>query len=87
MMMRGLGWNRRVSWTFLMKNLSICSVMLKSAMTPSFMGRMAWMLPGVRPSIIFASMPTAWMVFLPVRPSWRMATTEGSFSTMPRPRT
>ena len=31
----------------------------KSAMTPSFMGRMATMFPGVRPSIILASRPTA----------------------------
>src|SRR3989304_5388510 len=28
-------------------------------MTPSFMGRMAVMFPGVRPSISFASLPTA----------------------------
>src|ERR1039458_3656076 len=35
------------------------SVTLKSAMTPSFMGLMATMLPGVRPSISLASLPTA----------------------------
>ena len=32
------------------------SVTLKSAMTPSFMGRIATMLPGVRPSISLASL-------------------------------
>jgi peptidyl-prolyl cis-trans isomerase D len=34
-------------------------VISKSAMTPSFSGRMATMLPGVRPSISLASAPTA----------------------------
>jgi len=34
-------------------------VISKSAMTPSFMGRMAVMLPGVLPSISLASLPTA----------------------------
>ena len=34
---------------------SIFSVISKSAMTPSFIGRMAAMLPGVRPSISLAS--------------------------------
>src|SRR5947209_13136838 len=58
------------------------SVTLKSAMTPSFMGLIATMLPGVRPSISFASLPTASTspVFL------LMATIEGSFTTMPLPR-
>ena len=38
--------------------------MSKSAITPSFSGRMAWMWPGVRPSMRFASAPTArsWLV-------------------------
>ncbi len=71
-----------------MKYLSICSVIVKSAMTPSFIGRIAVMFPGVRPSICFAASPTAWIVFLPLGPpSWRIATTEGSSSTMPFPRT
>ena len=39
--------------------------------------------PGVRPSMRFASTPTA--CTSPVR--WSMATTDGSLSTMPRPRT
>ena len=44
------------------------------------------MLPGVRPSIIFASLPTAQrLVVLPFL--FMMATTDGSFSTMPRPLT
>ena len=66
-----------------MKWRSISSVTSKSAMTPSFSGRMAEIVPGVRPSIRLASMPTA--CTSPVRES--MATTLGSDSTMPRPRT
>ena len=88
MMMRGDGENRRESSTFLMNCFSICSVTVKSAMTPSFIGRIAVMLPGVRPSICFAARPTSWITRLPFGPpSWRIATTEGSFSTMPLPRT
>jgi hypothetical protein len=74
-------------WTLKMKYLSIASVTSKSAMTPSFMGRMATMLAGVLPSISFAVAPTARP---PRRTSvvpFRTATTEGSFRTMPRPRT
>jgi hypothetical protein len=50
-------------------------------MTPSFIGLMATMLPGVRPSISLASLPTASTspVFL------LMATIEGSLTTMPLP--
>ncbi|CAB4531078.1 unannotated protein [freshwater metagenome] len=59
------------------------SVVSKSAITPSFRGRIATMLPGVRPIIFLASIPTARIP--PV--SWLTATTEGSFKTMPRPRT
>jgi hypothetical protein len=77
------GWAKRFWCTRWMKWRSISSVMSKSAMTPSFNGRMAWMEPGVRPSIRFASMPTA--CTSPVPES--TATTEGSESTMPRPRT
>src|SRR6478735_7032010 len=64
-----------------MKYVSIFSVALKSAITPSFIGLMATMFPGVRPSISFASLPTASTspVFL------LMATIEGSFTTMPLP--
>ncbi len=88
MMMRGLGDKSLETCTFLMNCLSICSVTVKSAITPSFIGRIATMLPGVLPSISLASLPTAWMVFLPLGPpSWRMATTEGSSRTMPLPRT
>ena len=56
---------------------------LKSAITPSFMGRMATMFPGVRPTISLASLPTAStspVVLL-------MATIEGSLTTIPLPRT
>ena len=71
-----------------MKCWSIFSVTVKSAMTPSRIGRIAVMWPGVRPSMRFASLPTAAIVLAPPGPrSWRMATTEGSFRTMPWPRT
>jgi len=76
------------SCTMRMNCLSICSVTVKSAITPSFIGRMASMLPGTLPSMALASAPTAWMVFLPLGPpSWRMETTDGSSRTMPLPRT
>ena len=58
MMMRGL-LNQPRACTILMNCLSICSVTVKSAMTPSFMGRMASMLPGTLPSMALASWPTA----------------------------
>src|SRR5687767_11491226 len=51
-------------------------------MTPSFIGLIATMLPGVRPSISFASLPTA-----STRPLiLLMATIDGSLTTMPFPR-
>jgi hypothetical protein len=88
MMMRGLGRSSERGCTILMNCLSICSVTVKSAITPSFIGRIASMLPGTLPSMALASAPTAWIVFLPFGPpSWRIETTEGSFSTMPVPRT
>ena len=45
--------------------------------------RIAEIVPGVRPSMRFASIPTA--CTSPLR--WSIATTEGSERTMPRPRT
>ena len=67
---------------FLMKWVSIFSAASKSAMTPSFIGLIAVMLPGVRPSISLASVPTASM-----RPlTLFRATMDGSLTTMPRPR-
>ena len=51
-------------------------------MTPSFMGRMAVMLPGVRPIISRASSPTATIML-----SSLTATTEGSRMTIPLPLT
>src|SRR5438874_1604686 len=66
-----------------MKWRSISSVTSKSAITPSFRGLIAWIVPGVRPSIRFASIPTAWTS--PERES--TATTLGSDNTIPRPRT
>ena len=77
------GCAKRCWCTFWMKWRSICSVTSKSAMTPSFSGRIAWIVPGVRPSMRFASTPTA--CTSPVR--WSIATTDGSERTMPRPRT
>ena len=46
----------------------------KSAITPSFSGLMALIVDGVRPSICFASAPTAWTSPDPTS----TATTEGS---------
>src|SRR5258705_41920 len=82
MMIWGEAKERRLC-TLRMKCLIISSATSKSAITPSRRGRIAWMFPGVRPSIILASSPTA--------RTWRLplcvvsATTDGSFSTMPRP--
>ena len=61
MTMRGLTYldQKRFGRTLLIKYASIASVMSKSAITPDFIGRMATMLPGVRPSMRFASAPTA----------------------------
>ena len=59
--------------------------MLKSAMTPSRMGRMAWMEGGQRPSIFLASRPTPPIRTLPV--SLWTATTDGSLKAIPWPRT
>ena len=85
---RGLGLNRVLPCTERMKYCSIFSVTVKSAMTPSLSGRMAVICPGVRPSMRLASAPTARMdLALMESPSLRIATTEGSFSTMPLPRT
>src|SRR5687767_10048823 len=50
-------------------------------MTPSFIGLIATMLPGVRPSISLAPVPTA-----STRPVTLLtATIDGSLTTMPRP--
>ena len=65
---RGLGRMKRDSWALWMKYCNIFSVTVKSAMTPSFMGRMAVMFWGVRPSICLASSPTATTVLGP--PIW-----------------
>src|SRR2546426_4638346 len=64
-----------------MKYFSISSVLSKSAITPSFIGLIATMSPGVRPSMSLASRPTAYtfLVFLSI------ATIEGSLTTIPRP--
>ena len=51
------GCAQRFWCTFWMKWRSISSVTSKSAITPSFSGRMAEIVPGVRPSMRLASMP------------------------------
>ena len=56
---RGLGRIMEFWCTFAMKCWSIRSVTWKSAMTPSFNGRIAVMLSGVRPSMRLASTLTA----------------------------
>ena len=53
-------------------------MMSKSAMTPSFSGRMAVMFPGVLPSMLLALDPTACKTLPPPTLSSRMATTDGS---------
>src|SRR5699024_12135441 len=60
------------------KYFNIASVTSKSAITPSFKGRMASMFPGVRPTMRYAASPTSRT--LPARRS--IATTAGSFKTM-----
>src|SRR5581483_11959496 len=60
-----------------------CSVTSKSVMTPSLSGRMTRMSFGPMPYIFLASRPTA-----STRRDLRwIATTDGSFTTMPLPRT
>ena len=65
-----------------MKWRSIASVISKSAITPWRSGRVARIEAGVRPIMRLASAPTA--CTLPV--SSEIATTDGSKSTIPRPR-
>ncbi|COG24823.1 Uncharacterised protein [Streptococcus pneumoniae] len=67
----------------LMKYFNIASVISKSAITPSLSGRIATILPGVRPTMLLASSPTA--NTLPLLRS--IATTDGSFNTIPLPLT
>ena len=57
------------------------SVNSKSAITPSFIGLIAFTFPGVLPSISLASFPTAKTFFVSVS----MTTTLGSFRTIPFP--
>ncbi|MNC30053.1 hypothetical protein D3C75_783250 [compost metagenome] len=81
-----LGWcwkSIRCFWAWRIKYLIMVAVVSKSAITPSFMGRTARILPGVRPIIILAELPTATMALL--FESVRWATTEGSRTTIPLP--
>ncbi len=70
-------------WAFLMKYLSISSVTLGLATAPSFMGLRVSILPGVRPSMHWASRPIA--MISPVL--LLMATMVGSLTTTPIPLT
>ena len=80
---RGFIRNTRREVTRLRKWRSIISVMSTSAITPSFSGRIASMSPGVRPSMRFASRPIPRIL----RDSFSTATTQGSLTTTPSPRT
>ena len=80
MMIRGRTHVRRRR-AFWMNSRRRSSVFSKSAITPSLSGRTATISSGVRPSMLFASLPTA-MTFPVVRST---ATTEGSFRTIPFP--
>ena len=62
---RGLGGTKLSECTLRMKCCNIFSVTWKSAITPSLSGRIAVIFPGVRPSIRFASTPTASTFFSP----------------------
>ena len=77
--MRTRGFERRPLFTLRIKWRSIASVTSKSAMTPSLSGRIATILPGVRPSMRLASSPTASTSLVPAL----TATTDGSRKTMP----
>ena len=73
--------NRLLPQAFFRKFSSMLAVMSKSAMTPSFSGRTATMLPGVRPMTALASAPTQRTSSLRVS----TATTDGSRMMMPLP--
>ena len=73
---------KRRACTRRMKYRSICSVTSRSAITPCRSGRIAEIVAGVRPIILRAASPTACTA--PVCES--IATTEGSETTIPRPR-
>ena len=82
----GFGLKKLLTLTLAMNSCSMRPVLSKSEMTPFFMGRMACRLPGVLPSILFASSPTACTVRWALFGSVLIATTDGSFRTMPLPR-
>ena len=77
---RGLP-NRDRPMLFWKNHWSILAVMSKSAMTPSFKGRMAMMDPGVLPMTSLAACPTYFTTS--VRTS--TATTDGSRMMIPLP--
>ena len=69
--------------TFFIKCLIISSATSKSAITPSAIGLIALIFPGVFPNIVLASSPTAKTWFLPLISV--IATTEGSLRRIPFP--
>jgi hypothetical protein len=71
-----------VPCAFRMKYRSICLVVSKSAITPSFIGLIATIAPGVRPIMRLASSPIA----KTSRVCEFIATTDGSFIIIPLPR-
>ncbi len=73
----------QLAWIFLMNSRSIPSAISKSAITPSFIGRIVRISRCVLPSISWASLPMA-TILLVFRSN---ATIEGSFSTIPFPLT
>ena len=73
--------NMLLPQAFFRKFSSRLAVMSKSAITPSFRGRTATMLPGVRPMTAFASVPTQRTSSVLVS----TATTDGSRMMMPFP--
>ena len=82
MQMTTRGLEKKVDLTARLKKiLSMLAAMSKSAITPSFRGRMAEMEPGVRPITSLASLPTNLTVSVRIS----TATTEGSRMVMPLP--
>ena len=78
-----LGLKTLLTFASLIKERIIACVISKSAITPSFIGRTATMFSGVLPIISFAALPTASTL-----PSYlSIATTDGSLTTIPFPRT
>ena len=81
---KGLEEKKPVPSALLKKYFIIAIVVSKSAIYPSRNGRIATILPGVRPIMLLASLPTAKTLFFT---SFWIATTDGSRMTIPLPLT